>query len=267
MDEQSTPHRSVALAGIAVLLALVAFAGAFYVLDGMSVINAIIAGENPFTSAPVVTVKPSVDQSSTATLQLPPGMTQDFALRLWQEQIDSQGSIEKLLSGQMKSLRIYAVDKTDDVARISVTASFEDSTTAPGVIGMRRFGDTWYLAYVTGMRAAGSRGEAGVVQRGPGGEPTTPLPTLDEVDIPLLNAILAENTKSKAITQEYVDGAIAQVNIDGIQRGPETITVHVDMNENHEHGYGQIVAIHKDMDGRDLWFLARLTKTSGPTGP
>lgn len=268
-QQQSTTRRSVTLAAIAMILALGAFGAAFFLLDGMSVVDDILAGKIPFVASKPARPVASNDSTSSAVdtkhLQLPTGMPGSFALRLWKEQVQSQATIHALIDGEVTALRVDSVEQLGTLARLHVTVSFKDSTSAPGVIGLRLYGDVWYLAFASGMRPSDTGGEADVISSA-GVDTTGTLPTVDQVDIGLLNTILAENAKSKAATREYVDGVVKQVKVLGVQAGPDTVTIKLTMDETHEQGYGQIVLIRRQFKGEDLWFLARFTKTGSATG-
>ncbi len=112
-------------------------------------------------------LRPPPLRSRHETLVLPDGMPEEFALRLWQEQVDSQENVRKLLSGEVTELDDHG--RRDELATsrsLAVEAEFADGTSAPGTVGMRRYGDVWYFAYVTGMRECATDGSRGLRQRG-----------------------------------------------------------------------------------------------------
>jgi hypothetical protein len=178
-------------------------------------------------------------------------MTEDFALRLWQEQLDSQQTIESLVSGNVRSLRIVGVDRDGDDARLQARLLMRDGNVVPGVIGMRRFDGVWYVAYAT----AEPRDREAETQR-----PSTI--SLEDVDIPLLNTIIAEQRKSASITAAYVEGEVREVSVERVTAGPQTATIDLEMNRGDAEGYGSLVAIRYDVAGEPRWFLARFTETA-----
>lgn len=251
-QQPSTSRAPVALWGLVLVLSLAVFAGAFWYLDGTSVVSGLF-------SQVMALIQPSDPSSSSArpaasiepTLTLPAGMPEEFALRLWQEQLDSQATIRKLVDGQIVALTVKSVDVVGDEARLDSVVSFSDGTSASGVIGMRRFADNWYVAY-----ADAGRGDAAAP--GPG---SAPLPAIETVDVRLLNTILAQQVKSKDNLQEYVDGKVKKVTITGVKAGPNTATIKLDMDEDHEEAYADLVAIKQKVGSEDAWFLARFVKT------
>ncbi len=240
--------------GLVFVLSLAVFISAFWYLDGGSVVSDLVSqatsllgsdtDETPATGTPA---------SSEPTLTLPPGMPREFALRLWQEQLDSQAMITKLVSGDVTSLTVKSVDVKGNDATLNSVVEFADGATADGVIGMHRFGANWYVAYAS----AGSAGS--------GTPGVTSLPAPDEVDIPLLNTIIAQQVKSSAILQEYVDGKVKKVTVERVTSGPNTATVALSMDEDHEEGYADLVAIKQKVAAEDAWFLARFVKTGTDT--
>lgn len=244
VEQQSTSRRTVWLAALAVVLAAAAFGVAFYLFDGVTLVTELLAGETG--DPPSVTQPPA---TSDDKLVLPEGMPEEFALRLWQEQIDSQELIEKLVSGDVSRLDISKVTSDTDVATLTVDVRLTDKTTVPGVIGLRKFGDAWYVAFASQRRD-------GKIAR-----PTSDLPEPEEVDIALLNTILDQQQQSQEVISEYLGGIVTSLTLEDPTPGPNTVTLAVEMQETHGEGYARIVAIKSETAGRPRWFLARFTKT------
>jgi hypothetical protein len=177
-------------------------------------------------------------------------MTEEFALRLWQEQVDSQPMIERLVNGEIRSLTIRGVDQQGDDAILDVAVTFADGASSPGEIGLRRFGESWYVAYATAERDGT-----------PAARTTAPLPALGDVDVQLLSAIIAEQQKSRSVLDEYVEGIVTRVDVVNVAEGPSTATIDVAMTETHEDATARLVAIRQEHDGEPRWFLARFAKT------
>lgn len=257
--QQDNPRPSVAVPVLIALIALAAFGYAFYAFDGVAIVSDLLGlsaeGSATERTPGAVTAEPS-------ELQLPPGMAEEFALRLWQEQIDSQANIKRLVEGDITRIVIDDVAQGSDVATLSITAEFEDGTSAPGHMGMRKFGDVWYFEYVTGMRQGETGGLADDTSAGTGEPPTGALPELADVDIPLLNTILQQQASSAAVLEEYATGVVADVRIDEVVPGTGNTTLKLVMNEDHEQGYGEIVVVSKEIDGEPTWFIARFTKVA-----
>lgn len=248
VEQQSTSRRTVVFASIAVLLAAAAFGVAFYLFDGVAIVTGLVAGgsDSPGVTAP----KPSKATTATADqLVLPDGVSEEFALRLWQEQVDSQPLIQRMAGGEITSLEISRVESDTDIATLTVTARLVDKTSVPGVIGLRRFADRWYVAFAT-------RDRDGSIAR-----PSGYLPDIADVDLALLNTIFEQQDQSQEVITEYLSGGVTQVLLQDVQPGPNTVTIPVKMMEDHGEGYANIVLIEGGTTGRPLWFLARFTKT------
>jgi len=237
------------IAAVALVVAAGVLVAAYLALDGTRVLEDVW---QRLTVEPASTpVADAADSPvSGSGLVLPAGMPEEFALRLWQEQLDSQGVITQLVDGEVVSLRVTKVERDGTEARLYCVITLQDGSSVTGVIGMREYGGTWYVSYAS----ATDDGQ-------PASAPTSSLPTVSEVDTQLLNTIIAQQTKSADVTQEYVDGKIESVSVKTITMGPNTATISLEMDEDHEEGYADFVAVRQRVDGEDVWFLARFTKT------
>jgi len=248
--QQNAPSRSVIVAALLLLIAVAAFGAAFYFFDGMTYVDSLLSGEliaSLIENEPPIAPPPS---PAPEKLLLPDGMSESFALRLWQEQVESQSMIGRLVAGEVRELRIESTDVEGDTAILNSTVVFSDGTDAAGVIGMRRFGDQWYVAFASADRGGES-----------GGVPDSELPDVDEVDVALLNTILAEQSKSASITAEYAEGKVESVAVEGVRPGPGTVTIGLEMDEDHEYSSADLIALERVVDGKTIWFLARFNKT------
>lgn len=245
-QQPSTSRVPVALAAFFLVLALGAFGVAFYLFDGTGAVSELIASVAP-SPAP----EGSAPSTSTAEpgLKLPDGMSEEFALRLWQEQLDSQEMIGRLVSGEVESLRIDRIAKRENDADLFVTVRFADAPQVSGAIRLRRIGSEWYIASVGALTDGGLR------------DADDPVPSIDDVDTELINTMIAENRKSQPVIAEYLAGIVREVTIDRVVDGPHTATMQVTMDESHGDGYATLVAIESEIDGRPAWFLARFIKT------
>ena len=263
-EQQGNPRTSVALAIVLVVVAILAFAAAFYFLDGYSLVEGLLgstsvqaadgsSGTEATGSAPVP------PEPAAESLVLPDGMPEEFALRLWQEQVDSQKNVRKLLSGEVTELTVTGRESSEDVSVLSVQAEFADGTSAPGTVGMRRFGDIWYFAYVTGMRRVPTNGIADSVSEGDGGSSSTPLPSIDDVDVALLNTMIAQQGASAEITERYANGAVKSVTVRGTQPGTNSQAIDVEMSDASTTVSGQVIGLVSSEDTGEMWFVARFT--------
>jgi hypothetical protein len=142
---------------------------------------------------------------------------------------------------------------------MSVRVKMHDGTSGPGEIGLRRFGSDWYVAYATGMRSDESTGMVTVI-RGEG--PTSsPLPSREQVDTPLLNTVLEEQRKSQSVLREYVAGVVKEIIVQNVSEGPQTSTISLLMKETHGTATAKLIAIRSDRSPEPVWFIARFEKT------
>jgi hypothetical protein len=259
-EQQASPNKAVVKSSIALIVAAVALGAALYYLDGIRVVSEFVSTqwsrilgsqETPAVSS-IPTETP--DAISSTRLELPPGMPEGFALRIWQEHLDSQKMIRLLAQGDVTRLDISSVETKGDRSTLKVRALLDDGTDVGGQIRMSRFSGVWYVASVSAGQSAKTQ--------------DSPLPGLGDVDIQLLNTIIAEQSKSRATTQEYVDGRVTRVDTDDPELGDKAIRIPVTMYEDHETASGDLVLVSYDDQGTDVWFVARLVKTeSVPTGP
>lgn len=264
MSQQlSTSRRPVMLAAMFLIVAAAAFAGAFYALDGPRLVMPayrvaldLIASVTPPGKADGRETPVATPAEATSAIEVPPGMPSEFALRLWQEQIDSQPLIERLIEGEVAALDINDVVIEGERAKLIVSVTFGDGTKVPGVIGLTRYSGSWYVGFVSAQREG--------VTPGPG---DSRLPQVSDVDVPLLNTVIQQQAKSKGVLDEYVGGIVKGVEIGDINRGPSTVTLDLEMNETHGDAYAQLVVIRKELDGKPNWFLARFTKTGHNSPP
>lgn len=246
-----TSKRSIAVAIGAFVVAAALFAVAFFALDGMSVVKGLLGKGSLSERLSALGFKSG--SAEHKELELPAKMPSEFALRLWQEQLDSQENISRLISGYVESLAIEKVDRSGDKALLHVRAAFADGSTLPGVIGMRKYGGSWYIHYITGFRSG-----VGTANLDP---PESPLPDISTVDVALLNTVLKEQSYSRNVTEEYVAGIVKKIYIQDVVKGPGTVTLKVEMAETHGEGYAQLVLLERNVDGRRKYFFARFIKT------
>jgi len=245
-EQSSTTRLPVIIAGLALVLAAAAFGAVYYVYDGAAVVDALMAR---FVASSALDTSPEPASASDA-LELPDGMGQDFALGVWEEQIDSQSLLRRLVKGEVVALRVDEVKDMDDEVAVGATVTFKDGSRAPGVIGMRRFKESWYIAYIS------SRREGDV----PGGSEKD-VADISEVDVSLLNTVMGEQRKSREFTQGLADGTITSVVFGKPQPGSNTIAVPLEMNSKAEKRYADLIAIRTQVKGEDMWFVARFNKT------
>lgn len=266
-QQSSTPRRSVAFAAMFLIVSVTAFVAAFHLFDGVYYGGLVASEVRRLVSRVSSPGAASRSEAPAGELQLPPGMPQEFALRLWQEQLDSQGMIERLIVGEISSVKIREVERKDDIALLRCTVEMADSTAAPGTIALRRFGSDWFVSYASGQRRSSTGGLIDILNAGDAGAPSGPLPKLADVDVELLNTMIAEQLESQAVIDEYLDGTVKEIVIDEVRGGPNTVTMDITMEETHGTGYARVVAIQSDDGKSSGWFLARFIKTGHDPPP
>lgn len=251
MSEQpSTSRWPVVVATLFLLLSAGTFAVSFYALDGAQYLTPLLeraldaAG---FTDPEVPTV-PARPEVPADRVVMPEGMPEAFALRVWQEQMESQPMIERLVNGEVRALTIDSVDVKGDEARLQCTVRMTAGASAPGVIGLKRFGQDWYVASATSAAHIGKR-------------QARKVPSADEVDVQLLNTVLKQTASSQQVINEYLDGIVSEVRVVRVRPGLRTATLDLEMVESHGNGYARLIAIRTDVEGEPRWVLARFTKT------
>lgn len=269
MDQQQRkPGGSVIISALALVLALAAFAAAFWYFDGMTYLDEYLVGLAPDDTGTGGSAGRGGETTSTPgsaeptdTLVMPEGMTQAFALRVWQEQLDSQAVISRLAEGRVKEMAITRVVTSSVDATLQVMVTFTDGSKGPGVFGLRRIGSDWYFAFVNSTRSSVATGYASSVSLDDGVKNRTSLPDLDDVDFALLNTILVQQKASSRIIGEYVDGKVMRIVAEAPRKGSHTITVPIVMYEDHETARADLILIEDSSGDEPRWFIARFTKT------
>jgi len=239
------------VAGFVLLVAVIAFGAVFVSMDGMSVVQGLIA---QFTSASQKATPAPGPASAAEALDLPKGMPDSFALGVWEEQIDSQSIIRQMMDAEVASLDVDRVKVDGRRATIYADVTFANGTSAPGTIGLKKYGDVWYIGYIS------SRTSDDVA----GGEKRD-VAALKDVDGPLLQTVIAEQGKSSEITAGLVDGTITSMAFRPAQPGSNSTVIPLEMMFGAEKRYADLVAIRTKVDGDDMWFIARIDETGSET--
>ncbi len=267
--QQGKKKTPVVLAVAFLVLALAAFAAAFYYFDGMSAIDSLMGTDVTADDSANTSDRTSQDSTSTGPaftanedgLMLPEGVSEEFALRMWQEQVDSQTNIDRLFDEKIEKVVITDVDQDEDVAVLKMRADFLDGTSADGIIRMEKHGEYWFFTYVTGLRQSSTGGLADTVASGEDVPPPTPLPDIEDVDVDVLNTIIAQQVDSEDILDAYAEGDIEEISFGEVTEGPGTKTLSVVMKTGDGEVAGDIVALSREMDGEQFWFIAKFTES------
>jgi hypothetical protein len=151
------------------ILTLAVLAGAVYYVGGVDYFKALLTGNTPPSSVGSGNTKPAagaavptatVPAVSTTQLELPPGVTEDLAKRMYVEEIQSQVNLNKMAAGEIRRFDVTKVtqSKNRDAAAIMVTAHFSDGTSAPGIIQLVKPAGAWYFMSFTGLNPATASG-------------------------------------------------------------------------------------------------------------
>ncbi|MBI5230630.1 MAG: hypothetical protein HY876_00495 [Coriobacteriales bacterium] len=258
MPKQPAPgaqsQKRLVAALVAVLVAAAAFAAAFYAFDGMSATRSLLAmvGLEDLFGPDAAT--PQVTDLPEPQLVLPAGMPKEFALRIWQEQVESQANLERLAEGDVSSLRVLGSRQKDDTATLRIVVEFADGTSAPGELGMRRFGKAWYVAWVRGARS----GVKPVSESDEGHK----LPDAEDVDVELLSGLIASQGQSQAILSEYAAGEIDRADVVTASQADDAATLALEIKGADGEPYEAKLELVKG-EARTIpaWFVSRFTRT------
>lgn len=267
-QQQRRPVSPVTVSALALVVALAAFGAAFWYLDGMTYLDRYLAGVETTDSEAPAPKRPRVDRDTddaskvpTDTLSLPAGMSRDFALRVWQEQLDSQATISRLVEGRVREMAITKVVTSSADTTLHVSVTFTDDSRANGVIGFHKVGKSWYFAYLSGRSTPGATGYAASIGVGDGSAPQGALPDLASVDYGLLNTIIIQQAASASIIEEYITGHVMGIDVGKPRKGSGTVTIPIVMREDHENGYADLILIESPSPDGPRWFIARFNKT------
>ncbi|TLM80134.1 MAG: hypothetical protein FDZ70_01985 [Actinobacteria bacterium] len=270
-QKRSSP---VVLAFFLVVLSGASLAMAFYFLDGASLVSDAL--ESDLADRVVALVEgwfgdgdtggggtggSTTPTSTPGALDLPEGVSREFALRTWAEQVQSQVNIGKLLNGEVRELRFGSNSGDNYAEKMTMTVKFADGTSAPGELYLRKAGENWYVEGLRGMRKAVMGGSADSVGRAES-DPPLRLPDISQVDIGVLNTIFDQQAANQPVFEDYVAGNVTCVSIDGVVRGPRTATIAATMYEKDETVKAEIVAVSTTVSGEEQWFLARFRKVA-----
>lgn len=185
-------------------------------------------------SAPVAAVPTSPAES----LELPAGVTEDLAKRMYVEQIQSQVNLEKMADGRISRFDVTSVKMSDakDAAAVFVAAFFNDGTSGPGVIQLVKPADAWYFMSFTGLSGPDASGDAETVNEGTvaQGEQTdaevvdsSGIVTFDEG---VINTLLTQQTENQTLISGIVDGSYTKIVLGEPAKSAGTIVVPVDLS-------------------------------------
>ncbi len=258
-------------AGMLVFVLLAAFAAAFYFLGGVDLVSnglgGLFSASTPAPSSPSGESKPgaAVPATSTASggLNLPPGVDEAFAKRMYVEQLESEANIQKLVTDKVASFEFGKVSAVDGGTEVELRANFRDKTSGKGVLGLAQKQGSWYFVFVSGKRGAATGGQADSVSSGSTQGFTTNDTAFNDkpVDTDVLNAILDQQVKSQDIFKGIVDGTFTNLTVDKVTQGAGTATLEITLTGPKSAAMkGRVLCISKDIDGTPTWFITSFLK-------
>jgi hypothetical protein len=272
------PRRRVGMSVVLAILAIGLFAVAFFYVGGMSYVNALLGGT---PAAPATPAKPAASVAATSTstpgtvtsggLNLPAGVDEWLAKRMYVEQIESSANLARLANGDVTRFVINRVDATDTTATISLNAFFSDGTSAPGVMYLVKRSGSWYFLAIGGMNLPSASGLAGGVGSGGSTEiaetnAADVTETLGEMGIStfdpgVINSILSQQTVNQPLLKDVVSGTYTTIEMGKPSVGAGTTSVPVTLKGKSGAGQaGRLVLIKASIDGHDLTFLTTFNK-------
>lgn len=198
------------------------------------------------TLVAVLTVAFAPQLIGATELELPEGVDQDLAFRMYTEQVDSADSIARLVAGDFSSMRVERREVTSPTATLHVVLTDKKKLEYKGVVILDRGGDKWYFRTITSV-ADFEASEAAAED--------TPL--IEQPDMGVLNTILKEQTDNSATLSKIVDGTYTEVKLFKPKEGFRSVTIPVTFSgPATKQAKGEVTCIERTEQGREMWFVA-----------
>jgi hypothetical protein len=275
------PKRSVALSVLVLVLALGVFAAAVWYVGGVDYVMGLLGAGSPAPAAPAQQAasttatstvgRPIAGTTTSGGLNLPAGVDEMLAKRMYVEQIESTVNLAKLANGDVTRFVINRVDATDTTATISLNAMFSDGTSAPGVMYLVKRSGSWYFLSIGGMNMTKASGLAAGV--GVGGSTEIVESNLSDVtetlsglgiktfDTGVINSILSQQSVNQPLLKDVVGGTYTTIEMGKPLAGAGTSSVPVTLKgKSGVAQSGRLVLIKASVDGHDLTFLTTFSK-------
>lgn len=185
----------------------------------------------------------AVHSAGALELKLPAGVTEPFALRLYGEQLDSQESIEALVSGEIESFEVLSRDVQKFEAVLKVRVHYTDGSTRDGFFTLNKGSKAWYLRAVKRTTT-----RVDVVP-----EDLTP-------DVGVLNTMLAEQEQHAEMTARIVDGSYDTVVLGEPKRGYRSVVVPCTFSGEKMSTPGEVTAVSRTERGSTSWFVVSFSQ-------
>ncbi|MEI7813641.1 MAG: hypothetical protein WCJ13_02475 [Coriobacteriia bacterium] len=236
----ASPRKSrVLLTVLLFVLALAVLGGAIYYVGGVDYLMSSLgmgsssgSGGSQTAAGGVATSTPPA--VSASQLQLPPGVSEDLAKRMYVEQIQSNTNIQKMAAGDISRFDVTEVKATEGTASVLVKAFFKDGTTAPGVLALVKRGGNWFFLSFTGMRPGDTGGLADTVQAMTDDEALTPDAQwvtesgITEFDYGVMNTLVAAQVADQKVITGVIDRSLTSIALGTPAAGAGTTLVPAD---------------------------------------
>jgi hypothetical protein len=250
-------------AALILVLAIAAFAAAFWYVGGVGYVAGIVGG-GPVTPGTGGTASTPVPGASTA--KRPTDVPDALARRMYIEQIESAPQIERLASGKTTGFTIDKVeDKGADQKWVAITASFTTQPkTMKGVMAFQKAGANWYFLWIQDLTGAADTAE-GLLTTPKLTEPTEPTAEeyeeagITTVDQAIVDAVLTSQAADQALVAGILDGTYTSIALEPAVEGPGTITIPITATGKSE-TKGSVTLLTKDIDGKARTFVASFKK-------
>lgn len=238
---------SVIIASATLVVAGAVLAWAWLAFDGTGLVAGLLDRQSLSQVVPPAAAKPS--QPEPVALSLPTGMPEAFALRLWQEQVESQRMIARLVEGEISSLEVTGVTTEGDHATVKVEVAETGGTRLPGTLGLRRFAERWYVADVSAGSEAQQKSD------------DSPLPEVADLDIAALNTILTQHEAHSDLLDSLASGEVKRIIVKDATPGPNTATIALDIVSDGATRGGDLVVVRSESGQGAVWVIARLVES------
>jgi hypothetical protein len=253
---------TVLMALLVLLVAVALLVAAFYYVGGLSSIGSLLGP----SSTPTKQSSAVAPVSTPAATSTPAPSGQEFAQRMYVEQLESHAVLERMAQGGLDSLVVKHVDAKESSATIALLATFTDGTYADGVMDLSKRDGAWYLFTLTGMRKSGtqdglSNSVAGFTEaeKGRSVEEEAASIGVTTFDSGVIDTLVSEQGKHQDLVKAIFDGTYNALSFGAPRRGVNTVTIPMKLTgPGSKVGQGEVILITKTIDGKSRTFLTTL---------
>ena len=224
----AAPGRPRSLVGPVVGLAVIA---------GLGLALALVWSRLPVPAPPAATAPPAsvvATTSSDATSRTgdagstggEPSTDKVFARRMYLEQAQSAGNLDRLAEGRISSFDITDRKVADATATVGIKAHFTDGTSAPGTVLLVRNKGSWFFFSMEGGRSGSSAGYAGGVDTkdNTNVDSFTDVPD-SAIDWNLADELVRQQAADQTYMKSIVEGPAKRFVLGKPQEGAGTVTI------------------------------------------